>query len=44
MEENMMTKGKKKALIISLSIAGVLAIAVAITLGVLLTRKLPHRR
>lgn len=35
----MMTKGKKKALIISLSIAGVLAIAVAITLGVLLTRK-----
>lgn len=39
MEENMMTKGKKKALIISLSIAGVLAIAVAITLGVLLTRK-----
>ena len=34
-----MTKGKKKALIITLSIAGVLAIAVAITLGVLLTRK-----
>ena len=35
----MMTKGKKKALIITLSIVGVLVIAIAVTLGILLTRK-----
>lgn len=35
----MMTKGKKKALIITLSIVGVLIIAIAVTLAVLFTRK-----
>lgn len=35
----MMTKGKKKALIITLSIVGVLVIAIAVTLAVLFTKK-----
>ena len=34
-----MTKGKKKALVITLSVVGVLVIAIAVTLAVLFTRK-----